>query len=139
MIMKCHYRQSGIYEISKTGPRCGLGKMNGPFVPILHQQQLCRHTFFLKFCIQGTYNNKQTNEIQNICNFQIFFFYVRIHYCTRNLFKCFKVGQNAPSLFRVQQACGIMIVFKCFFQKIQHKNLHLEIYQVFFLLVRRHP
>ena len=56
------------------------------------------------------------------------FFNLRVLHCTPNLFKYFKLGQNAPSIFRVQQASGIMIVFKYFFyQKIQHKILHLEI------------
>ena len=40
------------------------------------------------------------------------FFNLRVPYCTPNLFKDFKLGQNAPSIFTVQEASGIMIVFK---------------------------
>ena len=47
-------------------------------------------------------------------NFQ-FFFNLRILCCTQNLFKYFKLDQNTPSIFRVLQASGIMIVFKHFF------------------------
>ena len=39
------------------------------------------------------------------------FFNLRVLYCTPNLFKYFKLRQNEPSNFRVQQASGIMIVF----------------------------
>ena len=46
-----------------------------------------------------------------------YFFNLRVLYCTPNLFKYFKLDQNAPSIFRVQQASGIMIVFKYFFFK----------------------
>ena len=49
--------------------------------------------------------------------FSDLFFNLRVLYCTPNLFKYFKLGQNAPSIFRVQQASGIMIVFKKFFFK----------------------
>ena len=49
------------------------------------------------------------------------FFNLRVLYCTLNLFKYFKLDQNTPSIFKVLQASGIMIVFKYFFvQKIQH-------------------
>ena len=40
------------------------------------------------------------------------FFNLRVYYCTSNLFKYFKLGQNTPSIFKAQQASGIMIVFK---------------------------
>ena len=43
------------------------------------------------------------------------FFNLRVLYCTQNLFKYFKLDQNTPSIFRVLQASGIMIVFKHFF------------------------
>ena len=36
---------------------------------------------------------------------------LRVLYCTQNLFKYFKLGQNAPRIFRVQKASGIMILF----------------------------
>ena len=41
-----------------------------------------------------------------------YFLNLRVLYCTPDLFKYFKLGQNEPSIFRVQQASGIMIVFK---------------------------
>ena len=47
----------------------------------------------------------------------MFFFNLRVLYCTLNLFKYFKLGQNAPSIFRVKQAPGIMTFFKYFFFK----------------------
>ena len=43
------------------------------------------------------------------------FFNLRVLYCTQNLFKYFKLDQKTPSIFRVLQASGIMIVFKYFF------------------------
>ena len=60
--------------------------------------------------------------MRNIWNFQIFFFNLRVLYCNPNLFKYFKLGQNAPSIFRVKQASGIMIIFKYFFSKDSAEN-----------------
>ena len=79
---------------------------NGPFYPNFAPAAALLACMFLKFCIQGSYNKKQTNEMRNIWNFL---------YCTPNLFKLSRLGQNAPSIFRVQQASGKMIVFKYIF------------------------
>ena len=40
---------------------------------------------------------------------------LRVLYCTQNFFKYIKLDQNTPSIFRVLQDSGIMIVFKWFF------------------------
>ena len=49
--------------------------------------------------------------------FVIFKSFQRVLYCSPNFFKYFKLGQNTPSISRVQQASEIMIVSKYFFLK----------------------
>ena len=61
--------------------------------------------------------------------FESFFKFKSPAFTVHQIYSLFKLGQNAPSLFRVEQTSRIMIVFKHFFvfQKIQHKILHLKI------------
>ena len=84
----------------------------GHFTPISHQQQLCRQTFFLKSCMWVTCNNKQTNEMQNICNFQIF---SKSPLLYPKFVQIFQIGPK--HIIDFQQASEIMIVFKHFFPK----------------------
>ena len=111
MIMECsHYRQ--YMKFPKEFLVAGWGKL-APFYPNFSPaaaSQAC--IYFFKFCMLGTYNKKWTNEMQNLWNFPICFFNLRVLYCTPNLFKYFKLGQNAPSIFRGQQSSRMMIVFK---------------------------
>ena len=46
---------------------------NWPFYPNFVPAAALQACIFLKFCMYGTYNNKQINEMQNIWNFKIFF------------------------------------------------------------------
>ena len=89
----------------------------GHFAPVLHQQQLCRPTFFLKSCTWVTCNNnKQTNEMQNICSFQIF---SKSPLLYPKFVQIFPIEPKHIIDFRVQQASEIilMIVCKHFFPK----------------------
>ena len=91
---------------------------NGPFYPNFAPAAAVQvRIFFWKFFMQGTYNNDKQMKCKTYGISKSFFFNLRVFYCTPNLFKFFKLGQNAPSICRVQQASGIMIVFKYFFFK----------------------
>ena len=109
--MECsHYRQ--YMKFPKEFLVVGWGKWV-PFYPNFSPaaaSQAC--IYFFKFACRVHNNKKWKNEMQNLWNFQICFFNLRVLYCTPNLFKYFKVGQNATSIFRVQQASRMMIAFK---------------------------
>ena len=49
--------------------------------------------------------------------FVIFKYFQRVLYYTPHLFKYFRLGQSTSSIFRIQQASEIIIVFKHFFPK----------------------
>ena len=68
--------------------------------------------FFLKSCVWVTCNNKQTNEMQNICNFQIF---SKSPLLYPKFVQIFQIGPK--HIIDFQQASEIMIVFKHFFPK----------------------
>ena len=74
---------------------------NGPFYPnfappAASRMHACMHAFFFFFACR-LHVIISRHEMQNIWNFR----FQRDLYCTPNLFKYFKLGQNAPSISRV--------------------------------------
>ena len=84
----------------------------GNFTPISHQQQLRRHAVFLNFACRLHVIISRQVKCKTFVTFKSL---QRVLYCTPNLFKYFKLGQNTPSIFRVSQASEIMIVCKYIF------------------------
>ena len=86
------------------------------FSKVVHHQQLRRHAFLcvwnfacrVHIIIRIQMKCETYGILKSFSN-------LRVLYCTQNFFKYIKLDQNTPSIFRVLQDSGIMIVFKWFF------------------------